>query len=449
MTRATTGDALLAHGVPSVDPLPIPLSFAVTGAALALVVSFVILAFAWRRPRFRGDESGHPLPRVLARLVDSPVTRWALRTAVLAFALYVAVVASFGPDSLENPTFGVVYVLLWVGVVAVSVLIGPVWSVVNPVRTLHRVLALLTRTDPDVSARDLPPWLGQWPAAVGLYAFVWLELAAPDPSRLGPLRLWFAVYVSVMIVGASVYGSRWFASADPFEMYSSVIGRLAPFGRRTDGRLVARNPLANLDGMRPAPGLAATMAVLLGSTAFDSIQSTTVWIKSVQSSSFSQVLLETLGLAACCLFVFTTFAGAAMLSGLAGRTSTTHLTSLPGRYAHSLVPIIVGYVVAHYLTFLIIVGQQTIVRLSDPLSRGWNVFGTAGLGVSNELLAHPTAIATTQVVAVVTGHVLGVVSAHDRAVRLLPAGAAMRGQLPLLTVMILYTVGGLLLLFVD
>ena len=447
MTRAGAGDRLLAHGVPTVEPLPIPLSFAVTGAVLALVVSFVVLGLAWRRPRFRGDESGRPLPPFLTRLVDSLVTRWVLRTLVLAFALYVAVAASLGPDSLENPTFGVVYVLLWVGLVAVSVLVGPVWPVVNPVRTLHRVLALLSRTDPDASPRDLPRWLGQWPATVGLYAFVWLELVAPDPSRLGPLRLWFALYASAMILGASVYGTRWFARADPFEMYSSVIGRLSPFGRRTDGALVARNPLANLDGMRPAPGLTAAMAVLLGSTAFDSIQSTTAWIGPVQSSSLDQVLLETLGLSACCLFVFITFSGAAMASGLAGDRPTAHLRALPDRYAHSLVPIIVGYVVAHYLTLLVIVGQQTIVRLSDPLARGWNVFGTADLGVSNDLLAHPTAIATTQVIAVVTGHVLGVVSAHDRAVRLLPAGAALRGQLPLLAVMILYTVGGLLLLF--
>lgn len=449
MLRAMISDAVLAHGVPTAQPLPIPLSFAVIGAAIALAVSFVILGLTWQQPRFRGDESGYPLPQGLTQLVDSPVTRWALRTAVLAFSLYVAFAAAIGPDSLENPVFGVVYVLLWVGLVAVSVLIGPVWSVVNPVRTLHRMLALLSRTDPDTSVRDLPRRLGQWPAAFGLYAFVWLELAAPDPSKLGPLRLWFALYASAMIVGASVYGRRWFACADPFEMYSSIVGRLSPFGRRTDGRLVARNPLANLDGVRPAPGLTATVAVLLGSTAFDSIRSTTWWIVSVQSSSLSQVLLQTLGLSACCLFVFTTFSGAAMLSGLADRTPTTHVTALPDRYAHSVVPIIVGYVVAHYLTLLILVGQQTIVRLSDPLSRGWNVFGTADLSVSNDLLAHPTAIATTQVVAVVAGHVLGVVSAHDRAVRLLPVGVALRGQLPLLTVMIIYTVCGLLLLFVT
>ena len=444
---ATAGDAVLAHGVPTAQPLPIPLSFAVTGAALALAVSFVILGLTWRRSRFRGDDSGRPLPQGLTRLVDSPATRWALRIVVLAFTLYVALAAWMGRDSLENPVFGVVYVLLWVGLVPLSVLFGPVWSVVNPVRTLHRVLALVSRTDPDADVRDLPRRLGQWPAVVGLYAFVWLELAAPDPSALGTVRLWFALYASAMILGASVYGTRWFACADPFEMYSSLVGRLSPFGRRTDGRLVVRNPLANLDGMRPAPGLTAAMAVLLGSPAFDSIQGTTWWIRSVQSSPSNQVLLETLALSACCLFVFITFSGAAMSSGLAGGQGTTQLTSLPDRYAHSLVPIIVGYVVAHYLTLLVIVGQQTVVRLSDPLSRGWNVFGTADLSLSNDLLAHPTAIATTQVLAVVTGHVLGVVSAHDRAVRLLPTGVARRGQLPLLAGMIVYTVGGLLLLF--
>jgi hypothetical protein len=190
--------------------------------------------------------------------------------------------------------------------------------------------------------------------------------------------------------------------------------------------------------------------VLLGSTAYDSVQGTTVWIRSVQSSALSPVLLQTVGLCVCILFVYVTFATATVLSGVAGQTTGLRRTSLPDHYAHSVVPIVVGYVVAHYLTFLVIVGQQTVVRLSDPLARGWNVFGTADLGVSNALLLHPTAIASCQVVAVVTGHVLGVISAHDRAVRLMPSGAAaLRGQLPLLVVMIVYTVGGLLLLFAS
>jgi hypothetical protein len=447
MPRAGGGDVLLAHGVPTVQPLPIPLSFAVTGAALAMVVSFVVLGFAWRRPRFNGAESGRPLPPGVTRLVDSPVTAWIARAVVLAFALYVVLAAAKGPDSLENPTFGVVYALLWVGIVPLSLLLGPVWRRVNPLRTCHQVLAFVSRTSPEAGVRSLPARLGHWPAAAALLTFVWLELASPDSASLGAVRLWFALYVSAMLVGASVYGRAWFAHADPFETYGTLIARLSPWGRRSDGRLVVRNPLENLDSLPPAPGLTATMAVLLGSTAYDSVQRTTWWITSVQSSALSPVLLQTLGLCACVLFVYVTFATATVLSGVAGQTSGPRRTSLPDLYAHSVVPIVVGYVVAHYLTFLVIVGQQTMVRLSDPLALGWNVLGTADLGVSNALLLHPTAIASCQVVAVVTGHVLGVISAHDRAVRLMPPRAALRGQLPLLVVMIVYTVGGLLLLF--
>jgi hypothetical protein len=111
------------------------------------------------------------------------------------------------------------------------------------------------------------------------------------------------------------------------------------------------------------------------------------------------------------------------------------------------VPIIVGYIVAHYLSYFVEVGQQTVVLLSDPLGRGDDLLGTGGWQVSYWLSAHPTTLAVTKVLAVVTGHVLGVVAAHDRAMRLLPRRHQLTGQLPLLLVMVFYTVTGLYLLF--
>ena len=60
---------------------------------------------------------------------------------------------------------------------------------------------------------------------------------------------------------------------------------------------------------------------------------------------------------------------------------------------------------------------------------------------------HPTLLATIKVVAVVAGHVLGVIAAHDRAVRLLPKRHQLTGQLPLLVAMVAFTAGGLYLLF--
>jgi hypothetical protein len=121
--------------------------------------------------------------------------------------------------------------------------------------------------------------------------------------------------------------------------------------------------------------------------------------------------------------------------------------TLPDRFAHSVVPIIIGYVVAHYLSYFVEVGQQTVAKLSDPMGNGSNLLGTANLPVSYWLTTHPTFLAVLKVLSVVTGHVLGVIAAHDRAVKLLPKRHQLTGQLPLLLVMVFYTVTGLYLLF--
>jgi hypothetical protein len=107
---------------------------------------------------------------------------------------------------------------------------------------------------------------------------------------------------------------------------------------------------------------------------------------------------------------------------------------------------VVGYVIAHYVSYLVEVGQQTLIYLSDPMVEGANYLGTADLQVNYWLTLHPTFLAVTKVAAIVGGHVLGVVAAHDRAMKLLPRRDQLTGQLPLLLVMVGYTIAGLYLL---
>ena len=109
-------------------------------------------------------------------------------------------------------------------------------------------------------------------------------------------------------------------------------------------------------------------------------------------------------------------------------------------------PIVVGYIVAHYLSYGVEVGQQTLIRLSDPRVDGSDLLGTADLQVSYWLTQHPTFLATVKVLSIVTGHVIGVVAAHDRALKVLPQHRQLTAQLPLLLVMIVFTVSGLYLL---
>ena len=158
---------VFAHGVGGAQDLPIPAEFAIAGATAALAVSFIVLALAWRTPRYDAATSGRPAPRWLQTLVDAPAFTITLRILGLAFFLYVAWAALAGPDLLINPAFGTVYVLLWVGLVPASLLFGPFYRAVNPVRTLNLVFGRLVGGDPRRGMYRLPGWVGYWPAALG------------------------------------------------------------------------------------------------------------------------------------------------------------------------------------------------------------------------------------------------------------------------------------------
>ena len=292
----------------------------------------------------------------------------------------------------------------------------------------------------------IPQRLGYWPAAAGLFAFVWQELVNPQSAYLGSVRIWLAIYLAVMLVGAAVFGDVWIARADPFEIYSSLVAKLSFWGR--DGaRLVVRSPLANLATTTPRAGLLAVVSVLFGSTAFDSYKDTLPWLRFVQDVGLDPIVTNSVALLVFCSVVGGTFTAAAMSTGV--ETTGPHAvrrSALPALLAHSVIPIIVGYITAHYLSYLIEQGQSTLIQLSDPMVRGDNLLGTANLSVDYWLSFHPSLLAVIQVLAVVTGHIVGVIAAHDRAISLLPPRHHVTGQIGMLIVMVGYTATGLYLL---
>lgn len=446
-----TPGGLSAHGIGGARDLPISPELAIAGAVAALTVSFTVLAVAWRTPRYDTATSGRPAPAWLGTLVDS--TGWKVGWRVVGFLLfcYTAMVAVFGKDLLTNPLFGIFYVWWWVGLVPLSLFLGPVWKAISPVRTINWLFAKATGGDPEIGLLRYPERLGYWPAAIGLYLFVWMELVYPYSTELGPVRLWCAAYVAVMLIGGALFGNDFYERADPFEVYSSLVAKLSVWARR-DGALIVRSPLANLDSVVPRRGLVAVMAVLFGSTAFDSFHDSQHWIGFVQNSEFiadhswGQQLAGNLTLLGFCLLVGAIFMIGTMATGVGPGTDRT---ALPALFAHSIIPIIVGYVVAHYLSYLIEGSQATLIKASDPFSNGSNWFGTADWSMSYYFAYHPTMLANIKVLAVVTGHVLGVIAAHDRAVKLLPRRHQLTGQLPLLFAMVGFTAGGLYLLFAS
>jgi hypothetical protein len=443
---AAVPDLLPLHGLGGAKDLPIPLQLAVAGATAALVVSFCILALAWRTPRYQDPGPGRPVPPALARVVDSAWFEWTVRVLGLLFFGYLTWALVFGPDLVNNPALGTFYVLIWVGLLPASLVLGRVVRAVSPVRTINRLLARITGGDPAVGLSTYPARLGYWPAAAGLFAFVWQELVNPDSAYLGSVRIWLAAYLALMLIGAAVFGDAWLEHADPFEVYSDLVAKLSPWGRDGD-RLVVRSPLANLATTAPRPGLVAVVAVLFGSTAFDSYKDTIQWLQFVDDLGLDPTFTNTVALVAFCAIVAVTFTVAAMSTGVerTGRGAVRR-SALPSLLAHSVIPIIVGYMTAHYLSYLVEQGQVTLMQLSDPMIRGDNLLGTANWSVNYWLSFHPQLLATIKVLAVITGHVVGVVAAHDRAIKLLPSRHHVTGQIGMLIVMVFYTASGLYLL---
>lgn len=434
-----------AHGIGGAKDLPVPGSLAIMGGVAALLVSFAVLTLAWREPRYGGAaRQGRALPGWFAATIDSTGWRVLWRGVGLLVFGYVGWALVAGPDLVTNPVFGTFFVLVWVGLVPASLLFGPVVRAVSPVRTMGMLLARVSGSRDGVFR--YPERLGLWPAAVGLFAFVWQELVNPQSAYLDPVRVWLVAYVAIMLLGAVAFGERWFTRADPFEVYSTLVAHLSVWGRcgRT---LVVRSPLAGLDAVRPRPGLVAVVAVLFGSTAFDSVKDSVRWTGLVDGLG-PPLVVDTLALALFCAVVGVSFAFAARSPGLPRHAATAvRRAALPRSLAHSVVPIIVGYITAHYLSYFVEQGQTTVRQLSDPMVTGADLLGTAGWGVNYWLSFHPTVLATVKVLAVVAGHVVGVVAAHDRALQLLPPRHRVTGQLGLLVAMVGYTAGGLYLLF--
>ncbi len=401
------------HGIGGAKDLPISPELAISGAVAALTISFIVLALAWRTPRYDAATDGRPAPAALSTLVTS--TGWSVAMRVLGLVV-----------------FG----------------LGPVWKAISPARTINLLFARISGSDPDEGLFRYPAWLGHWPAALGLYAFVWLELVYPYSTELGPVRLWCAAYVAVMLLGGALFGNDFYENADPFEVYSTLIGKLSPWIVR-EGRLHVISPLANLNTVVPRAGLVGVVAVLFGSTAFDSFKESAPWVRFVQTNSF--IGENDLGLVADNLALLTFCVGVAVVLSVGSMLTGVHpgqsRLEMPRQLAHSVVPIILGYIVAHYLSYWFEVGQDTLIKASDPLTTGADYLGTGDWSVNYWLSYHPTLLANIKVIAVVLGHVVGVIAAHDRAVRLLPPRHHLTGQLGMLVAMVFFTAGGLYLLF--
>jgi hypothetical protein len=453
MAAAAVPEAALAHGIVGREDLPIPKWLFGWAATAVLVLSFVGLAVLWPRPRLEqaSERRVSSVPRALDPICG------ATGLALFVFFVYAGLAGAQDPATNIVPTF--VFVIFWVGVAVLSALFGDVFGAFNPWRAFARgAAAIATRFSRGALPAPMPypAWLGRWPAAAGIVLFVWLELVYPDRTDPSKLALLMLAYAAIQLVGMSLYGiAPWTRYGDAFGSFYGMFARISPL-RWTRGALYLRAPLSGLPRLDAVPGTVALLCAMIGTTSFDGFSAGPVWgdiaprmTDSLRNIGFSQSsslqIAFTIGL----IVVVALVAGLYRL-GVAGMRNASHVDlstdELAARFAHTLAPIALAYVVAHYFSLLFVNGQAIGYLVSDPLGHGANVFGTAQWTVDYGWMS-ANVIWYVQVAALVLGHVAGLVLAHDRALVTFKEGrAATRSQYWMLAVMIAFTSLGLWLL---
>ncbi|MBL8266412.1 hypothetical protein [Steroidobacter sp.] len=462
----------LAHSFSTPYLLPIPYWMYVYGCAATLIVTFAVLGVFASRPasdessaRSRPLEVGPGMRAAGRRLLI------VLRVAALA-CLSITIAAGFvgSEDPLANvslPLFWVVFLLGWG---YLTVLVGDLYPFVNPWLT---IIGGLERIGVPLSKARMryPQWLGCWPA-FGFYLWlVWTELfVVQTPLALSNLLL---IYSAVTLLGVVVFGKRdWFEQADFFSVFFSIVGKMAPVAYDSDGgeqirEVRLRRPFSGLLSEQPKHmSVLLFVLFMLSSTAYDGIYDTQLWTAFFWKNMLgllqplwgddlgkAQALLMDLFLvyrkAGLLLFPFLylIFYYATLLLAKLITRSSLSLRSLALQFCYSLVPIAFVYHFAHYYTFLIVQFRELPSLLGSLV----------GIDVLPPLLTSPDAPPTgalemgivwhTQVGVVLLGHVVSVVLAHFEALRSFPGrGNTLLSQVPLLILMVTYTMLGLWIL---
>lgn len=487
-----------AHTSEGAFVLLLPTGFYLLGGTMAVAASFILLSLA-------PVEGLRRIAGARLRLGSVPAGDPIWSRAIAFILLIALLLAGFlgSRDPLLNPLPLTVWTLWWVVLVLLQAVFGDLWHAINPWPVPYRLLRAVTGPGRRPSLA-YPAWLGYWPAVLGLLAFAWFELVDPAPADPAWLATAILVYGAVTLGGMVLFGeAAWLARAEAFSVFFHLIAQLAPVstglshaaaasphatavspqvaGESPHRRaLYLRMPGARLLDLAPLPfsGVAFVLAAL-STVSFDGLGRTFWWlglggINPLDFPGRSAVMgFMTAGLIGTWLALMVlylaairlgTALGAMLGSGAddaraennrAGDNRAGDNRALAGALIVSILPISLGYHLAHYLTELLVGLQDVWVMLSDPAGRGWNLLGSRDMHVTTWFLSDYHAVRliwNLQAAAIVLGHILAVSVAHLIAARNIDRGAGRRErtallhEMPLAVLMVAYTLFGLWLL---
>jgi hypothetical protein len=440
--------AASAHTSERAFILTLPTDLYLAAGTATVAVSFLLVALA-----------GSPLPRRLGgigvRLARVP-SGLADAASIVLLGLVAALVAVgwWGTqDPLANLLPLAVWTVWWIGLTLLCALLGDLWAIANPWRGAHALLARVPGLGRFLARPPFayPPRLGAWPAVAGFLAFAWFELVSQAPQAPAPLATAVAIYLVVNLAGTLLFGLRpWLANAEAFSLYFRMVAWLSPLDGRPEGdRAVLTVPGGGLLHLSPLPPARVAFVLLaLASVSFDGLMRTFWWLdrlglNPLEFPGRSAVFVaNSLGLVG----VFGALGAVFVLAIRLGQRlegDGAPLAPRAGQAVVAIVPIALGYHLAHYLTAFLVDIQFAGAALAALVA------ADVGHPTTSFLASHGPvrAIWHVLVALIVAAHVAAVVVAHAIALRDAPSPrAAILRQAPLTLLMVGYTLFGLWLL---
>jgi hypothetical protein len=300
-----------------------------------------------------------------------------------------------------------------------------------------------------VQSLQYPARLGQWPAVALLLVWSWMELIWGPAKEPRPLASILVVYMLLTLVGCAVYGAEaWFENVELFSVFARTLSRFSPLELRPfSPEQWAAAPRAERTarlrlygaGLRTDPPLpvggAAFVLAALATVVFDG------WSQTDRFGSFQEWFWQRWSFLAHHVDVLQTLSMiAVVVIFVAAYLAVTRRNAQI--LAATLIPIAGVYFAAHYFAYLLIAGEGTPAVLVDPFGHSWNPLGWGEYALWKGI-APAGVVWWIQVLLIVFGHVVAVFAAHRLALRSSTRYRAFAAQLPLVGLMVAYTVAGL------
>jgi hypothetical protein len=390
------------------------------------VFSGAIVTVLWSRSRHvgrPGPAASVEPPPVAGRAAD----RALLVVQALSFATFVALAAFawFGPRSIaQNVAPLAIIGVIWSLGAWVALAVGPIWGPLSPFAIGGRLPRRADRSRPFRLAgagRQAPPGEGAtvrsgrtrpsahplrernrperplaeapWWSPIPAFAsdvIVWVAWVDGDQPR--HLAIWLTAYGVALLVVAVRGGRRALADWDAFGAALDLAASIV------HPRRFERSQHGPVDRRR----VGVLAALVMGAVGTNRATETAWFVRSIASRGAFEATAVALALVV--LLTLVILALWRVVELLVERSREA-----PGLrpIASALAPIAASVLIAQGLTIGLVEAQNLVVLASDPLARGWNLFGTVFWEVSQQPLS-PFVGGIVQAVVILAGHLAAI-----------------------------------------